>query len=270
MSEYTPQSELALREIYSTYGDRCHIKPKSLHKFGRTASLASDTEVEISRFQDAVLTETLSTTNDIDSIVSTSTSDNTQTIRIEGHTVADGNLTFVTQTADLNGQTRVPLTTPLVRATRGFVTGSGSALAGDVAVYVDGALTSGKPNTDADVKLLIAGTQGRNQSEKCATAFSQDDYFLISELYMSIGRSSATVRGDFILQIKEFGNNVWRPQFEITLNTAGAGALHVPFEPYLIVPPNHDVRMICIATGTGTATAAFGGKFALKNSALEG
>lgn len=96
----------AVNEIESTYGDRVSIelKEKSLIKFGRNEDVGTTEETVWLVGGD----ETYPTTNAIDTIVSTDAGDDQQVI-IEGHTISGNDLTFVTQTATLNGTTNVSL-----------------------------------------------------------------------------------------------------------------------------------------------------------------
>lgn len=101
----------------------------------------------------AAKTYTYSATDDIDSLSSSDAGDNTQTIEVQG---LDVDFVEVTQNIALNGQTRVALTTPLIRVFQMRNLGFGD-LAGDVYCYVNGAITGGIPDTNADVRAIIAG-----------------------------------------------------------------------------------------------------------------
>ncbi len=129
-----------------------------IHKFGEAADIdtadgfadiwdgATDT---ISGFTKTP-SYTYSSTADIDSIVSSNASDTTA-LTLLG---LDTNFALVEQTKNLNGQTRVPLDTALVRLFRMENTGA-VPFVGNVFGYVDGTLTAGVPNTEADVRAII-------------------------------------------------------------------------------------------------------------------
>lgn len=239
-------------EILETYGDLVKVKPKSLLKFGRTTNADQNIATTVMNLQDDERLETYVSTNAIDSVSSGSTNDNSAfTLVVEGHTIADGNLTFVTQQVTLNGQTRVALTTPLARVTRAFNNSAGN-LTGPVYFYENGAITSGKPNTDSSTHLIIAA--GKNQSEKCATAFSQFDYGLITSLASSVSRNN-TANVDLELQVRQLGK-AFRPQFEWTMRTTGETSFIFEFRPFLIVPKNSDVRINCTASANDTTVLA--------------
>ena len=247
----------AIAEIKDNYGDDVFIKPKSLHKFGRTENADNGVLTTISRFQDDVVNETLSTTNDIDSIISTSADDTTQTKVIEGHKIdAAGNLYFQGQEAELTGQTRAALSVPLARVSRCYVKEGSfgsepTGLAGDVAVYVNVADTDGKPNTDANVKLLVAGVEGRNQSEKAATSFSRGEYGIITDCFASINRAVSSARADVRSEVRRRGG-VFRVQWEGSMATTASTSVLNSFRPYIIMPPNSDLRLRAVSSGADT------------------
>ena len=255
----------AIRQIYGDYGDMVSIlsKNKALSKFGRTDNTVSSTKVTIGGFPDTINNETLETTNVIDAVISTSASD-TETLVIEGHTIdANGLLTFAIQDVVLTGQTKAALTTPLARATRAYVKNGtfaspASDLVGRVSIYDDtgGQSAGGVPNTDSAVKLQIRGDLGRNQSEKCATAISNNDYWLIREAHCAIASNAAgTVNADIEIEIKQLGG-VWRPVgIEASLRAGSQSFTTIDLYPIIVVPPNSDVRMVVTATANDVSAS---------------
>ena len=127
-----------------------------VHKFGNAKDFdTTDGEVTIwDGAEDGTSWELMnyvySTIADIDSISSSNGAD-TQSIAIQG---LDANWDLVSQTITLNGQTRVALTTPLIRVFRAF-NDSSSNLIGHVIIYVNGAITGGVPNTNADIRAVV-------------------------------------------------------------------------------------------------------------------
>jgi hypothetical protein len=244
----------AENEVATTYGQRVSVqrKGKQLNKFGRTINADNGVKTTVAEFQGTVVNETYVSTNIIDTIGSDSASD-TEKITLEGHTIdSSGNLTFVVQNATLTGITPVPLATPLARATRAYVckgtfAAPASALVGNVYVYdnTDGH-TLGVPDTAAATKLMI--TAGNNQSYKVATAISQFDYWFLTSIDVGIQRGSgASAHADIDLEFREIGG-VWRPMgIEMDVASNATTWSHHEVAPYLIVPPNTDVR--------GTVTA---------------
>lgn len=230
-------------------------KAKSLLKFGRNSAL-NNTTFETIWEQGGH--ETYVSTNAIDR-VSSSNAGNTQSVVIEGHTISGSDLTFVVQTATLNGQNKVTLTTPLARATRMYNNGS-TDFAGTVYVFEDDTVTGGVPNTASKIHLVGSGAP-RNQTEKAATAFSSTDYMLVTHLYGSVStKTAATV--EFVFQIRESGK-VFRNRAPGFSAARDSGASVIPLRPYLIVPPNADCRLIGKATANNTeAEGGFGGYLA--------
>ena len=102
---------------------------------------------------------TYSDVADIDSISSSSVSD-TQQIEVQG---LDLNYNVVVQTITLVGQTRVPLTTVLIRVFRLKNVGSVD-IAGSVYCYVNGAISGGIPTTPASIKAIIEGSNNQTLS----------------------------------------------------------------------------------------------------------
>jgi len=91
-----------------------------------------------------------SSTADIDSVSSSSAAD-TQAVTVIG---LDADYNEVTQEVTLNGQSRVALTTPLIRVYRAY-NNNGTEFVGHVFVFVNGALTGGVPDTNADIRAVV-------------------------------------------------------------------------------------------------------------------
>jgi len=268
-----PWTTEALNEIYATYGDRVFLKHKSLSKFGRTTNADSGTKTTIATFGSVAtvnVNETFVTTNVIDEVSSSNTND-TEIVTIEGHTIdGSGNLTFIAQDATLTGQTPVTLTTPMARCNRIYVKNGtfaspASDLVGDIYVYAsDGVtVTAGVPQTSTAVKARIVA--GKNQTEKCATSISSVDYWLLTGATVGINKDAGnTVTADFDIEVQERGG-VWRPLgLELIARTSGDQKEIIRFEPYLIVPPNSDVRMVVVTNAADTVcTAVISGTLAL-------
>jgi hypothetical protein len=234
---------LAENEIFKSFGDTVSItdKGKSLNKFG-TSDVVGTSFTTIAQFASGVINEISPTTNSIDTIVCT---DNTFTgnVTVEGHTIdGSGNLTFVVQTKACNGNTEVTLDTPLARATRVFnASGTDLASTSDVVYVFDGTdgSTSGVPTTAADVFVLFTGDE--NQSEKCQTATSSVDYWIITGGRVTVASNKASsIEWRFEVRQKD---GVWRVQDNGFLDTSNDTYYDELTVPYLIVPPNSDVRV---------------------------
>ena len=232
------------REIQATYGDYVSIdkKAKSLIKFGKSAALSTNT---LETVWSVGGNETYISTNDISFISSSSASD-TEQVTIEGHTVLNGEFTFVVQTATLNGQNAVGLTIDLARVSRMYNSDS-TELVGRVVVYENATLSGGIP-TDA-TKIHIDIPAGFQQSFKAATTFSNTDYFIMTGFYGAVSaKVSAAV--DFYVEIREAGK-VFLPKGSFTASSTG-GASDISLDPAIIVPKNADIR-IRVETVTNNA-----------------
>lgn len=245
--------EHAVREIYDRYGDRVRIKPKSLRKFGENGNINSSAVETLWQVGGQENYPTISEGNAIYYVSSSNTGD-TQDIKIEGHTIdeSDSSIAFVVQTATLTGRTPLALSTPLYRITRLF-NNDNSNLAGSVYAYRQGTtVTLGVPQEADSIHMQVEASY--NQSHKAATSLSSNDYWIITEIIVSVESSSnQTRRADCYLEIREF-NKVFRRVVEISASNSG-GAVEMSFDPPLIVPPRSDIRMTAIASGTNTEVA---------------
>jgi hypothetical protein len=228
----------AEREIYQFFGDEVSVdkKAKSLTKFGKSAALSTGS---LQTVWTVGGNETYVTTNSIDSISSSSASDEEQ-IYIEGHTVTgtgfDQQFTFVSFVVTLNGQTRVALPISLARVSLAY-NNNGSPLAGRVVVYEDTALTNGIP-TDA-TKIHIDIPLGFQESFKAATTFSNTDYYILTGGFGSVsGKTSGAA--DFYLEIREPGK-VFRQVAAVSASNAGPWLIDL--DPAVVIPKNCDVRV---------------------------
>lgn len=242
--------EMASREIEALYGDTVSVvaKRKTLIKFGRNpnvGSAATGYTIWATGQDEADETYPALNTNSIDS-VSAANSGDTQNIKIEGHTESEGNKTFVIQSATLNGQNRVALTTPLNRMTRLYNDDS-TDFAGEIYGYENTSLTNGKP-TDT-TKIHITVPSGTNQSEKASTSLSSQDYWIITGVYADVLDKTASF-ADISLQIRPPGK-VFRTVITFSASDSHTGYT-TPNIPYLIAPKNSDIRLKAVADGAGT------------------
>ena len=267
-SEYGPTgfNYLAMAEevVRSTYGDVVSIdrKAKFLRKWGQRASTDGSNDTEIWTGPDAQ--ESHVAGNQIDSITSSALADAGLEYVVEGHTrsALTGDLTFVSQTATLNGtdaRTRTALTTPLHRVNRLYNNDSTDCV-GTVQVFEDTALTGGVP--DDTSKIHLQNRAGKNQSEKGATSLSSQDYWFITEIGGSVASKTGNPIVDIDLETRAAGK-VWRKQFEFTVASQGSSTFSVPFDPPIIVPPNADVRLLAEASTTAEVNGYINGVLAV-------
>lgn len=248
MDNISPVLQGSVDQILATYGDKVSVekKAKTLYKFGRFATVGTSFVTVQAEGGD----ETYATTNAIDKFSSSDAGD-TQEIVIEGHTISSGELTFVTQTVTLAGQTETALTTPLARVTRLYNNGT-TDFAGDVYVYEDDTVTGGVPQTASKIHMkVVAG----NQSEKCSTSISNNDYLIVTE-FVGYCFDKATAVVEFIGELRQVGttNKVFRRVFS-TAGTNGQPTV-VSFNPPFIIPKNHDIRVRAKADGANTDVGA--------------
>lgn len=226
-------SNLAIAEVYNTYGDRVIVKPKTLFNWGSNSDL--DAAVEETVWNVGGL-ETYATSDTINTVVSTATGD-TQVVKIEGHTLSDNALTFVVQSATLEGQTPVTLSTPLARVSRIYNSGT-TNLTGAVTVYESSVSSSSSGVVTPSSGIHITIASGTQTSEKAATSLSQYDYGFITSLTGGLGvKTSANLQ--FKLQIRTLPG-VFRT-FYAWGNSGGTTT--IPLYPYLVIPKNSDVRI---------------------------
>ena len=236
----------AVRNIALTDGIDVDIweKGRELIKYGRNDDLDSGTTEQI-WLQGGI--ETIPSTNAINELVSTDAGD-TQNVAIEGHTVdGSGNLTFVFQTATLNGTTPVTLSTALRDATRLYNNDSTDFI-GTISVS-DG--STNYLTTDGD----------NNQSLKCAASMGSDTYWIITKITASVKRANSAVV-DFQLQTREKGK-VWRTRYSFSVSR-DAGTFQVDLDPFIIMKPSSDMRVVGTSNAANTvAESAVHGYMAL-------
>lgn len=245
--------EFAAREILESYGHNVRISRKSLHKFGRN-EVVGTTEDDINYNG---IEPVHSSTNSITHFSSSSPADN-QTLRVEGMTISGNVLTFVVENITLNGQTKTALTTPLARVTRiANVATPSTATAGDVYVYEDGAVTGGIPD---DLNTVGNVMPASDQSTLFAgTSIAGSNYFICTGLYAFVNKKTAA-SADIKLKIKPVGG-VYRAVSSGSISN-GAGLIG-KYDPYFIIPPNHDIDIVATASVSGVdITAGFAGYFA--------
>ena len=241
---HDPWVQHAIEVISTTYGDTVSIqaKDKDLLKFGRN-QLVNTTKSTVMTLPAGIDNETYVSTNIITQISSSSGSD-TVAVTVEGHTIAGGVFTFVTQQATLTGQTAVVLGTALARVSR-VVNNGATDLVGSLYVAETNALTAGVPDTDAKVHLIVVA--GINNSEKAATTISNNDYWILTGFYADCLEKTAAF-GIVHLEIREAGKTFIN-KIDIACSTNFRG--EHKFAPYLIVPKNADIRLRATANAAG-------------------
>ena len=176
-----------------------------------------------------------STTADIDSISSSDAGD-TQDINIQG---LDSDYNLVSQTVTLNGQTRVALTTSLIRVFRAYNDNSAD-LSGHVMIYVNTALTGGIPTDTTKIRAVIHPENGQTEMAVYTVPAGKTAY-LRSWYATTAGASKDT---SYIIRIKSRNiNKVFRLKHKSALSDTGTSYVqHKYVEPEVFVEKT-DIEM---------------------------
>lgn len=237
----------AEREIQALTGDVVSVdrKAKSLIKFGKSADLTADT---LETVWTVGGNESYVTGNTIDYISSSSASD-TQTIKLECHTVegtgVNSKFTFLIQEVTLNGQTPVALDTPVARVSHAY-NSNGTEIVGRVTVYENTTVVGGVPSDTTKIHLDIP--QGLQGSFKGATTFSNSDYYILTGGFGSVSKKQEA-SADFFLEVREAGGVFIQ---RAAISAASGGPWNVELDPAVIIPKNADVRITADASANNT------------------
>lgn len=192
-----------------------------------------------------------STTADIDTISSSNIGDGQQ-ITIVGQ-LADN--TEVTQTATLNGQSKVTLSTPLFRVYRAFNIGS-TDFAGDVYIYPDTAIVTGVPTNPAFIRVKIISDSNQTEMALYTIPKGKQGFFLGG--YVSMNNSLANNFATFTWRLRLLGQ-VFRVQSRISCT--GSGASHWAYHydiPNGPIPAGTDIVVSVDEVGTANTACAAG------------
>ncbi len=240
--------DFACAEVYTRYGDIVKVDGRGIQKFGENIDLdIADGILEVSNLAQ---NEELQTTNTIDTLSSSNAAD-TQVIRVEGIELqSDGSTSFVVQFITLNGQNKVSLDRPLMRATRARNADILETL-GDVYVYRDTAITGGIPDdlSFAHVKL----EQTDQTSLKASLAIASGAYLALTSLNVGVGRQGAAAV-DFRLKAAKFGNPLVTRDLLTVSNNLNEKTLR--FEPFEIFEPDTDIILTAQTTSNNTPVSA--------------
>ncbi len=177
---------------------------------------------------------TYSSSADIDTISSSNAGD-AQDIQIQG---LDANWALTTQTATLNGQSKVTLDTALIRVFRMINMGA-TDLAGVVYCYVDGAITAGVPDTSGDVRAII--NDGDNQTLMALyTIPAGKRAFLIKGEAGLVSKLAGYIEGHFDARPFE---GVFQTKRTFGLASTGSSYIDVMFPMPLVIDEKTDVRV---------------------------
>ena len=229
-----------------------------VHKFGNAPDFdAADGEITVwDGAEDGMAWELMdyvySTTDDIDSISSSST--DTQEVTLTG---LDINYLVVVQTAILTGQTRVALKTDLLRVYRAFNSDS-TDLVGHVIIYVNGATTGGVPDTNADIRAIIDPIN--QQTEMAVFTIPAGKTGYMRDWYGATSGANRDSNYPMKLVSRDFGG-VFRVKHSSAISDIGT-SIHQHFyqEPEIFLEKT-DIEMRAIVSASGVTAASFAAGF---------
>ncbi len=190
---------------------------------------------------------TYSTSVDIDSVVSSSAADTTD-LEVQG---LDANWDLTVQTVTLNGQTRVALNPALIRTFRMKNAGA-AAYAGNVFCYVDGDLTAGVPNTEADVRAIIQ--IGNDQTLMAVFTIPNAVTGYLTDWFASISKQKDQI-SDIELRMRPSGG-VFQIKHHSLVGAAGTSQIHYNFDVPEVAVAQTDVEMRADSSKDNGAIAA--------------
>lgn len=247
----------AIRDIAFEYGKVVWPKGKTLRKFGATVNADAGEEFTVAEFPGATqYNEDYSTTNDIDALVCENDGD-TGPIYGEGHFFdGNGDLKFQSETVTATGNTVAPLSRGYCRWNRlkrppsGTFASPVTPLAGNVFVFASSGVTvtAGVPQTATAVKCMI--TEGRQQSYKCASSISVDDFFVATSVSVYCRRDTASgVVLESDIRYRQKGGAFLPLGLDMLVRRDGNLFDRIMLNPYEIIPQNSDFALRGILSG---------------------
>jgi hypothetical protein len=230
-----------------------------VHKFGNAPDFdATDGEVTVwDGAEDGTAWELMeyvySTSADIDSISSSDGAD-TAEVNIVG---LDANYIPVMQTATLNGQTRVALGTALLRVYRVFNSNS-TPFAGHVFVYVNGTLTGGVPNTNADIRAVVQPEHQQTLMAVYTIPAGKTGY--MRDWYGATSGANRSSNYPLSLVAREFGG-VFRTKHISSISDDGTSSHQHQYQEPEVFQEKTDIEMKVSVSASGTTAAAFSAGF---------
>lgn len=229
--------------ILENYGHIISVeeKAKTLTKFGRNENIGTSYATlwytGKDQANEAIVEDNLNT---IDTISSSNAADAIK-ISIEGHTMTGGNKTFIVQTATLNGQNKVTLTTPLNMITRiAHSDETHTNILGEVYGYENTTISAGKPVDTTKIHITVPA--GENQSQKAQTALSSVDYWIIRSISAGYLSKTGSNTAQVDLQIRKNGG-VFKPVAKPLVMATGDSDSRT-FDIPIIATPNSIIRLV--------------------------
>ena len=199
--------------------------------------------------------ETLLKTTDgnlIDTVSGSSALDTTHVFDIYGSFFdASGNLVRQPQRVALNGQNKVTLDFPIARVCE-VVEIDSDPMVGDFYVYQDTAIVGGVPTDKTKIANFISGSSGQARSQKLSCVTAGDESLLVLGGIFSVNKKQSAF-AEFTLQQRHVDSDTWQKAIgSITLNGAGQSSIVVTPMVLGVLPPNHDIHVICESSTTAT------------------
>ena len=230
-----------------------------IHKFGEATDFdTGDLEVSLTDLSNDAVTDLMqyvySTTNDIDSVISSSASD-TGAVELQG-LASDYSLT--NQTVTLNGQTRVAIPTPLRRVFRMKNVGS-TNFVGNVCTYITNAPTSsGVVTLNTDVRSCV--NNGNNQTLMAIYTIPLGKKGYMRSFFAATSGGSRSTNYKIRLKARPLGG-VFQLKHVTSLVDAGTTHFnHVYVEPEVFASGT-DIEMTAETTESAISGSAVSGGF---------
>lgn len=212
-------------------------------KFGYNPDLAADTEEDVWDFGG---TYTFSTTDDIDTLSSSSAADN-QMVSITG---LDINYDLLTVYATLDGQNKVTLGTSFLRVWRIMNLGT-TDFAGSIYAYVNGAITAGIPDVATTIRAYVEN--GNNQTLMLIYTVPRGYTGVVRRVFLALGgRKTGFITVKY--WARPFGR-VFQVKGVTDLAAAGTSAIQSIFKSALTFPEKTDFRVSATGDTLGLTIA---------------
>jgi len=196
---------------------------------------------------------TYSTTNDIDSITSTSSTD-TQVVEVQG---LDEDFIPVTQEVTITGSGYTEIGTPLMRVFR--IKNQGATdNTGNVCVYVSGPTTAGVPDTTTDIRACMGS--GNNQTLMAIYTVPKGRTGYLDNWYASTAGATRTSSYVVDLRIRPSGG-IFQLKHRSALEDAGTSHIQHDYNVPEVIQAMSDVEMRVRATTNNITDASVSAGF---------
>lgn len=197
-----------------------------------------------------------STTAAIDSISSSSAADTGIDVTIVG---LDSNWDEVTQTATLNGQTRVGLTTNLIRVYRAY-NGNGTEFVGHIIIYENTALTAGVPTDKTKIRAIIHPDAQQTEMAVYTVPAGKTGYLVGG--YCSTAGASKT--SNYIIRFKtRLFQKIFRLQQKVSISDTGTSYIQFKYEVPQVLQEKTDLMVSAEITEAGVTGASVSAGFSI-------